>query len=166
MNIVVSTKNTEKWSEISDFIIPILNLVVVTELMKIWSIAVTVFIVTRVGLFTTGITIILTKFCAILFCSKSSRFILKSPFIITSFFGMSFVDSIWFKCFSNSFTSPLGGPYVKFRITFFNFLFVISRHNDSVVSQFVDKSCLVLQQNDYFRKRHHVLDPLWYCLYW
>ena len=133
---------------------------------KIWSIAVTVFIVTRVGLFTTGITIILTKFCAILFCSKSSRFILKSPFIITSFFGMSFVDSIWFKCFSNSFTSPLGGPYVKFRITFFNFLFVISRHNDSVVSQFVDKSCLVLQQNDYFRKRHHVLDPLRYCLYW
>ena len=38
--------------------------------------------------------IILRKFCTFLFCSKSSRFILKSPAIITSFFRMSFVDSI------------------------------------------------------------------------
>ena len=45
------------------------------------------------------------------------RFMLKSPAIIISFVRMSFVDSILFKCFPNSFTSP----FVKFRIMFFRF---------------------------------------------
>ena len=102
-----------------------------------------VFLVTRVGLFMNGImlwpNIILRKFCTFLFCSKSRMFILKSPSIIASFFRMSFVDSILFKCFSNSFTSPFGGLYVRFRIMFFDFSFVISRHNDSMASQFIDK---------------------------
>ena len=64
---------------------------------------------------------------------------------------------------SNSFTSPFGGLYVKFSIMFFNFSFVISRHSDSMASQFIDKSCLVLQQNDSFTKRH--TSPLRYSLY-
>ena len=45
------------------------------------------------------------------------RFMLKSPAIIISFVRMSFVDSILFKCFPNSLTSP----FVKFRIMFFRF---------------------------------------------
>ena len=52
---------------------------------------------------------------------------------------MSFVDSILFKSFSNSFTSPFGGLYGKFRIMFLDFSFVISRHNDLKASQFIDK---------------------------
>ena len=107
-----------------------------------------VFLVTRVGLIMVYMTprpnMILAKSCAFLFCSKSRGFILKSPAIITSFFKMSSADRILFHCFSDSFPSPFGGLYVKFRIMFFNFSFVISRHNDSMASRFIDKSCLVL----------------------
>ena len=57
-----------------------------------------------VGLFMIDIllwsNIILPKFCTLLFCSKSSRFILKSSAIITCFFKMSFIDSILFKYYS------------------------------------------------------------------
>ena len=51
-----ATKNMGKWSEISDFIIPVLNLVVV--LMKIWSIAAVVFLVMRAVLLITGIMLL------------------------------------------------------------------------------------------------------------
>ena len=101
--------------------------------------------------------IILRKFCTFLFYLKSRKFKLKSPTIITSFFRMSFVDSILFKRSPNSFTSPFGGLYVRFRIMFFDFSFVISRHKDSMASQFIAKSCLVLQQNDSFTKDTHLL---------
>ena len=63
---------------------------------------------------------------------------------------MSFVNSILFSCFSNSFTPSFGCLYMKFRIIFLDFSVVISRRNDSRASQFIEKSCLVLQQNDYF----------------
>ena len=112
----------------------------------------------RVHLFMIAImlwpNIILTKFCSFLFCLKSKRFVLKLPAIITSFFKISFVDSILFKCFSNSFPSPFGGLYVELRIMFVKFSFVNSRQNYSMLSQFIDKSCLVLQQINSFPKRH------------
>ena len=50
--------------------------------------------------------------------------------------------------------SRFGGLNVKFRIMFFDFQFVISRHNDSMASKCIDKSGLVLQQNDSFTKGH------------
>ena len=96
---------------------------------------------------------ILRKFCTFLFCSNSSRFILKSSAIITYFFRMSFVDSILFKCFSNSFSSPFRCLYVKLRVILFDFSFVISKHDYSTKSQFICKSCLVLQQNNSFTKK-------------
>ena len=99
-----------------------------------------------------------------LFCSKSSRFILNSSAIITFFFKMSSAESILFKCLSIFFPSPFGGLYVKIRIMFFDFLFVSSRHKDSIASQFIDKSSLVLQQKDSFTERH-LPPPLQYCLY-
>ena len=52
---------------------------------------------------------ILTKLWTFSYCLKSSRFILKSPAIITTFFKMSSADSILFERFSNSFPSPFGG---------------------------------------------------------
>ena len=123
----------------------------------------TLFLVTRVVLFMIGIMlwpniIILTKICTFLFCSKSSRLILKLQTIITSFYKMPFVAGVLFKCFSNSFTPPFGSLYVKFRITFFDFSFVISRHKDSMASQFIDISSLVLQ-------KRYTPSPLRYCLY-
>ena len=65
---------------------------------------------------------------------------------------MPFVNSILLKCFSNSFTSPFGGLYVKLRIMFFDSF--ISRRNGSMASQLIEKSYLVLQQNDSFTKIH------------
>ena len=38
--------------------------------------------------------------------------------------------------------SPFGGLYAKFRIMFFDFPFVISKHNYSMALQFIDKFCL------------------------
>ena len=76
----------------------------------------------------------------------------------------SLVYSISFKRFSNSFTSTFGGLYVKLRIMFFDFWFVISRNNDSMTSQIIDRYCLVLQQNDSLTRC--TPPPLRYCIWW
>ena len=42
-------------------------------------------------------------------------------------------------------------------LCFFDFLFFISKHRDSMASQLIDKSCLVLQSNDFSQKYTHLL---------
>ena len=95
------------------------------------------------------------KNCTFLFCSKSSRFILKSPAIITSFFRMSFVDSVYLSVFQISLRHHLVAYMSNLELRFLIFSFVISKHNNSVASQFIDKSCLILQENDSFTKNTH-----------
>ena len=95
----------------------------------------------------------------------------KPPLIcllITRFFFHH--SACWFKKLVNgfeefeNFLAEFGPAFVKKLLNSSN-SFVISRHNQSMLLQFIDKFCLVLQQNDSFIKRHTPL-PLRYCLFW
>ena len=94
----------------------------------------------------------LRKFCTFLFCLKSSRFILKSPAIITSFFRMSFLIVFCLSVFQVLWRYQLVA-YMSNLESNFHLLFL--------ASQFIDKFCLVLQPNDFFSKRH-IPPPLKY----
>ena len=124
-------------------------------------------LVTRVSLFTVDIMLwpntILRKFCTFLFCSKSYRFMSKLPSIINSFLICHWLLVFYLSVFKILFCHQLVAYMLNLEL-FLNFSFVISRHNDSMGSQFIDRSCLVLQQSDSFVKRHTPIH-LRYCLY-
>ena len=98
------------------------------------------FLVTRVGLFTTDVkpygNIRFRKLWTLAFLSKSRQSKVRSPVIVNFFWGHHLRKEL-FKMFSNSIFSLFGGRYVKCKIIFFNFLFTNSTIIDLTALEFI-----------------------------